>query len=83
MNFTSGHNVYIPSSALQKSTGAAPVEEVMVVATVISSTHFKVSSCEGSTFELHETSLVRLVNLLLFSFIFSTLITDVKKKKSW
>ncbi|XP_045888794.1 adhesion G-protein coupled receptor G1-like isoform X1 [Micropterus dolomieu] len=37
------HRVHIPSSALQRSRGAASVEEVLLVATVINSTLFKLS----------------------------------------
>ncbi|XP_070766374.1 adhesion G-protein coupled receptor G1-like [Enoplosus armatus] len=40
---TPQHRVHIPSSALQRSRGAASEEEVLLVATVINSTFFKLS----------------------------------------
>lgn len=46
MNLWSRHHVHIPWSALRKIGKAA--SEMMVVASVIDSTHFKVSSCEGT-----------------------------------
>ncbi|KAM9366231.1 adhesion G protein-coupled receptor G3-like, partial [Symphorus nematophorus] len=40
---TPDHRVHVPSSALKRSRGAASQEEVLVVATVINSTFFKLS----------------------------------------
>ncbi|XP_051236087.1 adhesion G-protein coupled receptor G1 isoform X9 [Dicentrarchus labrax] len=40
---TFNHRIHIPSSALRKSRGTASNEEVLLVAAVINSTHFKLS----------------------------------------
>lgn len=49
MKPTPEHSVHIPSSALQRGGGNVPEVEVLVVASVINSSHFKVSDSRKRT----------------------------------